>query len=201
MIGSQPAKGPISWMVHNPVAANLLMVALLVSGLISLLHIKKEVFPDIEIDAVNIQVAYPGASPEEVERGILLAIEEQVRDIEGIKRVTSVASEGAGALMVELQSGANKNKALMDVKNAVDRITSFPLEAEKPLVAMAEHKHGVMDLVLYGDVDEQTLRVLAEYGARSAVAAPRRVGGGAGRGQAPSRSASRCLRRRCAGTT
>jgi multidrug efflux pump subunit AcrB len=163
MTEPQPSKkGPIAWMAGNPVAANLLMVALLISGLISVFQIKKEVFPDVEIDAVAIQVAYPGASPEEVERGILLAIEEQVRDIEGIKRVESVASEGVGQVMIELQTGANRDKALMDVKNAVDRITSFPLEAEKPIVAMAEHKHGVMDLVLYGDVDERTLRQLAE---------------------------------------
>jgi len=149
-------------MAQNPVAANLLMVALLVSGLLAIFQVKKEVFPDIAVDAVAIQVVYPGASPEEVERGILLAIEEQVRDIEGIKRVDSVASEGTGQVTIELQTGVNKDKALMDVKNAVDRITSFPLEAEKPIVAMAEHKHGVMDLVLYGDVDERTLRLLAE---------------------------------------
>lgn len=163
MTGSSPAaRGPIAWMARNPVAANLLMVALLVSGLLAILRVKKEVFPDVEIDAVAIQVAYPGASPEEVERGILLAIEEQVRDIDGIKRVEAVAAEGTGQVVIELQRGANRDKALMDVKNAVDRITSFPLEAEKPIVAMAEHKHGVMDLVLYGDVDERTLRLLAE---------------------------------------
>jgi multidrug efflux pump subunit AcrB len=162
MTGPPPPKGAIAWMAQNPVAANLLMVALLVAGLIAIFRVKKEVFPDVEIDAVSIQVAYPGASPEEVERGILLAVEEQVRDIDGVKRVDSVASEGSGQVMIELQTGANKEKALMDVKNAVDRITSFPLEAEKPIVAMAEHKHGVMDLVLYGDVDERTLRLLAE---------------------------------------
>ena len=164
MIDSQqpPTKGPIAWMAQNPVAANLLMVALLASGLISIFQVKKEVFPDVEIDAVAIQVVYPGASPEEVERGILLAIEEQVRGLEDIKRVKSRASEGTGQLWIELQTGANQEKALMAVKNAVDRITSFPLEAEEPIVALAEHKHGVMDLVLYGDVDDRTLRLLAE---------------------------------------
>jgi len=162
MTTAAPATGPIAWMAQNPVAANLLMVGLLVSGLISMFQIKKEVFPDIALDAVAIQVVYPGASPEEVERGVLLAIEEQVRDIEGIKRVDSVASEGVGQVTIEIHTGANRQKALMDVKNAVDRISSFPLEAEKPMVAMAEHQHGVMDLVLYGDVDQRTLRQLAE---------------------------------------
>ena len=76
--------GPIAWMAQNPVAANLLMLALLVAGLLSIFLVKKEVFPDIEVDAVAVLVAYPGASPEEVERGILLAIEEQVRDVEGV---------------------------------------------------------------------------------------------------------------------
>lgn len=154
--------GPISWMARNPVPANLLMVALLVSGFLSLLQIKKEVFPDFAADAVEVQVPYPGASPEEVERGILLAIEEQVRDLDGIKRVDSVANEGVAYVSLELKREANSQKALMDVKNAVDRIRSFPLEAEEPKVAMAEHKHGVMDLVLYGDLTEQTLRELAE---------------------------------------
>ena len=104
MSAKQSPGGPISWMARNPVAANLLMVALLVSGLISAFQIKKEVFPEWEIDVVTIQVAYPGASPEEVERGILLAIEEQVRDLDGVKRVDSQASEGSGLVMIFLFS-------------------------------------------------------------------------------------------------
>ncbi|MFH1810610.1 MAG: efflux RND transporter permease subunit [Pseudomonadota bacterium] len=162
MSRDRTARGPIAWMAQNSVAANLLMAALLVSGIIAIYQIQKEVFPDVQIDVVAIDVAYPGAGPEEVERGILLAIEEQVRDLEGIKRLDSVASEGGGTVMIELQNGVSREKALMDVKNAVDRIRTFPLEAEKPLVAMAEHKHGVLDLVLYGDIDEWTLRRLAE---------------------------------------
>jgi multidrug efflux pump subunit AcrB len=155
-------KGPISWMAQNPVTSNLLMVALLVSGLISVMQIKKEVFPDFQMDTIVVQVAYPGASPVEVERGILLSIEEQVRSIEGVKRVDSVASEGSGQVLIELQTGTDLEKALMDVKNGVDRITSFPLEAEEPMVALLEHKRGVMDLVLYGDLTDKQLRELAE---------------------------------------
>lgn len=154
--------GPIAWMAQNPVAANLFMVAILVSGVIAVSQIKKEVFPDVEMDVVSVDVAYPGASPEEIERGILLTIEEQVRDMDGVKRMDSVAAEGFGSVRLELQQGVNREKALMDVKNAVDRIRTFPIEAERPVVAMAEHKHGVMDLVLYGDLDEPTLRQLAE---------------------------------------
>lgn len=156
------SKGPVAWMVQNPVAANLLMVALLVGGIVAILFMRKEVFPDVEMDIISVQVAYPGASPEEVERGILLVIEEQVRDMDGIKRMDSVANEGSGQVSIELLKGSNQEKALMDVKNAVDRIRTLPLEAERPIVAMAEHRHGVMDLVLYGDVDEWTLRQLAE---------------------------------------
>ena len=155
-------RGPISWMARNPVAANLLMVALLVSGMVSIFQIKKEVFPDFQMDIIAVQVSYPGASPVDVERSILLAIEERVREIEGIKRIDSTASESSGQVMIELQTGVDQNKALMDVKNVVDRITSFPLEAEEPIVAMAEHKHGVMNLVLYGDLSEKQLRGLAE---------------------------------------
>ena len=97
-------KGILSWMTKNHVASNLLMLVLVVGGLIVMFNIKQEVFPEYELDIVKVSVSYPGASPEEVEKGILLSIEEEVRDLEDVERITSVANEGgAGITMNCLQ--------------------------------------------------------------------------------------------------
>ena len=162
MTRSDLYKGPISWMARNPVAANLLMVILLIGGLISSRRIKKEVFPEIEPDQINITMVYPGASPQEVEEGILLAIEEAVRGLDGVKEVEARAGESVANVTVELQRGANKEKALSDVKNAVDRITSFPEEAEKPIVSLPEWRSEAIWLVLYGDQDQKVLSAIGE---------------------------------------
>lgn len=94
--------GPIAWMTQNSVAANILMVILLVGGVISAKNIKQEFLPAAELDMVNVSVPYPGASPDEVEQGILLSIEEAVRGIDGVKKVTSTASEGNGSILIEV---------------------------------------------------------------------------------------------------
>ncbi len=156
------AGGPMAWMARNSVAANLLMVALIVSGLLMSQRIRKEVFPRIELDRISVTVPYPGASPREVEQGIILVIEEAVRPLDNVKEVTSVASEGVGSVTVELQTGANRNKALTDVKNAVDRIVNFPVEAERPLVNLPELKSDAISLVLYGDLDEKVMHATGE---------------------------------------
>ncbi|RLB58766.1 MAG: AcrB/AcrD/AcrF family protein [Deltaproteobacteria bacterium] len=161
-VAEPPARGPIAWMARNPVAANLLMVTLLVGGLIFSFRIQKEVFPQIELDMVQITVPYPGASPEEVEQGILLAVEEAVRPLDGVKRVESRAAESVGTVTVELEVGADRNKALADVKNAVDRITTLPQEAERPIVQLPERRANAISVVLYGDQEEKVLFALGE---------------------------------------
>ena len=158
-----PEKGPIAWMARNHVAANLLMVFLIAGGLLIGSKVKQEVFPEVELDRVSIVVPYPGASPEEVEKGIILPIEEAVRGLDGVKRVTASASEGSGSVMVELLLGANGDKLLQDVKNAVDRIVSFPQDAERPIVSLLEARHEVISVIVYGDVDEKVLREMGEY--------------------------------------
>ncbi len=155
-------RGPISWMAGHSVTANLLMLVLLIGGLIMGFRIKKEVFPDFDSDIVNIQVAYPGASPEEVERGILLAIEEAVQDVEGIKEVTATANEGSGTVRVEVLEGEDTQQVGQDIKNEVDRITSLPEEAEEARVTVAKHKRYVVSLALFGDQSEWVLREMAE---------------------------------------
>ncbi|QJB55624.1 efflux RND transporter permease subunit [Pseudodesulfovibrio sp. zrk46] len=155
-------KGPIAWMAGNSVAANLLMVVLLVGGLLFTMQIKKEVFPEFSEDTVTIAVSYPGASPEEVEQGVVLAVEEAVQGLDGVKEVTSSASEGSGSVVVEALEGYDLQKLAQDINTEVDRISSFPDEAEDPVVSEVSHKRQVLSVVLYGNQPDTTLRELAE---------------------------------------
>ncbi|MDC0357788.1 efflux RND transporter permease subunit [Oligoflexia bacterium] len=158
----QSTTGAISWMVRNPVAANLVMLVLIVGGLTMAFSIKQEVFPEFNLDFVHIQVPYPGASPEEIERGIVEAIEEEVRSIDDAKEINSTAFEGGASVFVELLSGSDRNKGLQDVKSAIDRITSFPEDAERPVVSLISNRRSVVSLILFGDLEERALRDLAE---------------------------------------
>ncbi|MCP3961091.1 MAG: efflux RND transporter permease subunit [bacterium] len=156
------ARGAIAWMARNHVAANLLMVAFIVGGLVMISQIQQEVFPELELDFLLVTVPYPGASPEEVEEGIVLAVEEEVRGLDDVEEVTSVIREGVGIVWVELQLGTDVNKALADVKNAVDSIRTFPQDIERPTVSLAENERHVISVILHGDQSEAALRKLAE---------------------------------------
>jgi len=156
-------KGPIAWMAGHSVTANLLMLVLLVGGFFLGYRIKKEVFPYFELDRVRITVPYPGASPQEVERGIILAIEEAVQGLEGVDEVRSSAKEGVGTVTVEMIEGENLQKLGQDIQSEVDRITSFPEDAEEPRVVIVARKRFVVSLALYGDQSEGVLREYAEY--------------------------------------
>ncbi|MGD9369350.1 MAG: efflux RND transporter permease subunit, partial [Desulfobacteraceae bacterium] len=158
----KPNDGPITWMAGHSVSANLLMLVLLIGGLFMGFRIKKEVFPDFDLDQVTINVAYPGASPEEVERGIILAIEEAVQDIKGIKEFSATASEGSGSVTVEVLEGEDAQQVGQDIKNEVDRITSLPEEAEEPRVTVAKRKRYVVSLALFGNQSQWVLREMAE---------------------------------------
>jgi len=155
-------RGPISWMAGRSVTANLLMLVLLVGGFIMGQNISKDVFPDFELDLVTISLIYPGASPEEVERGTILAVEEAVQDIEGIKEITATAREGSGTVTVEIIEGEDVSEVAQEIKNAVDRISSFPDDVEDPRVSVPSRKRYVVSLALYGDQPEAVLREMAE---------------------------------------
>ena len=157
-----PTKGPIAWMVNNPITANLMMLALLLGGVFTLMTIKQEVFPDFEMDLVNVVVPYPGASPDEVEKGIVLVVEEALRGVDGVKKVTSSASEGNGRISAELLTTANRQRVYQDIQQEIDRIRTFPEEAEEPRVSLASRRRQVIGLVLYGDQTESVLRDVAE---------------------------------------
>jgi multidrug efflux pump subunit AcrB len=152
----------IRWFANNHVAANLLMAIIVVAGIMSALNIKQEVFPEIEMDMVTVQVPYLGATPSEVEEAVCVRVEEAIQGVDGIKQITSTAAEGMGTVMVEFNRGVDVRKALDDVKAEVDRIITFPEETEKPIVSQVERKQQVIDVFIYGDAGEATLKVLAE---------------------------------------
>ncbi len=154
--------GVLAWMAKNSVAANLLMALLLAGGALLMGRVKQEVLPEFDLDLVLVNVIYPGASPMEVEQGVVLAVEEAVQGLDGVKEVRSTASEGVGVVAVELVRGTNRDRALSDVKAAVDRITSFPVDVERPVVALATNRRRVVSLVVYGDKSHRELRDWAE---------------------------------------
>lgn len=155
-------KGPIAWMARNRVAANLAMLMFLIGGAILAFQVKQEIFPEFQLDIISISVDYPGASPEEVEQGIVLAIEDEVRGIDGVKEVRSTSLENRGTVTIELLTGTNRYKALQEAKNAVDQIQSFPEEAERPTVRLIEARNQVISLIISGDLSERSLGTLAE---------------------------------------
>ncbi|MEM6991934.1 MAG: efflux RND transporter permease subunit [Myxococcota bacterium] len=155
-------KGAITWFVDNPVAANLLMLMLLLGGVLMGLRVRQEVFPDFKLDVITVRVAYPGASPTEVEQGIVLAVEESVRGVDGVDRITSSAQEGGATIFVHLELDAEGTVVLSDVKNEVDRLTSLPEDSERPQVSLLVNRFEVIDVLIHGNEDPALLRSLAE---------------------------------------
>lgn len=154
--------GPIKWMASHPVAGNLLMLILLLGGLLIFTQTKKEVFPTFSLDMVNVSVVYPGASPEEVEQSIVLAIEKALTDVEGLTEITAQANQGIGTVRAEIIDPDESIRILQDVKTEVDRIRTFPVEAERPQVQISSRSREVIELAVYGDVNELALRQAAE---------------------------------------
>ena len=159
---SEEPKGVIAWMVHNRITPNLMMIVFILGGLFITTRIKQEVFPEFDLDMVMVRVRYPGSSPEEVEQGIVLSIEESIRGLDGVKEVTATANEGMGIVTAELLEGADEQKVYQDIKQEVDRIVTFPLDAEEPEVSLMVRRREVLQIQLYGDLSEWILREAAE---------------------------------------
>ncbi|TNF33346.1 MAG: efflux RND transporter permease subunit [Gammaproteobacteria bacterium] len=152
----------IAWFAENHVAANLLMVLIVVAGLVSIPETRKELIPNISLGMVNITVPYPGATPEEVEQAICIRIEENVFDVEGIRQLTSSATEDACNVVAEIEPGYDTRNVMDDIKSRVDTITNFPKNAEQPIIREITIKSIVASIVVAGDVDERSLKYLAE---------------------------------------
>lgn len=164
----------IDWFVDHPVASNLLMALVVASGFVSLSTIKQDLFPDVNPGLISVTVAYPGAGPEEIEKGVVIRIEEAVQDLEGVKRVTSTSVENVGAVMIELETGLKAKDVIDDVRTRVDAIDTFPEQAEKPVIQEIEMRMHVVNVAVSGAVEEGTLKRVAER-VRDEIAALRDV--------------------------
>ena len=153
--------GSIRWMIRNGVTANLLMVLILVAGIIGTLSLRKQVFPEFTPDIVNISVVYPGATPVEVEEGVVIPIEARLESIEDVQEVNATASQNLAVISAELRTGVDKAQALDEIRSAVDRIRTFPLQIERPEVTTASPRSQVIQVVVFGDVGEAALKTLA----------------------------------------
>jgi multidrug efflux pump subunit AcrB len=152
----------IAWFAENSVAANLLMVVILASGILTISSLEVEHFPEFSSDLISVSVVYRGAAPEEVEEGVCVRIEEAVQSLEGIKRIRSTASENRGSVNIELKPGADARKLLEDVKSAVDGIDTFPDETEQPVIQEVVLRRQVINVAVSGNADEATLKYLGE---------------------------------------
>ena len=155
-------KSAVAWFAQNHVAANLLMIFLLLAGIFTAVTMKVEVFPETDLDLIRIITVYSGASPAEVEEAVLRRIEEKVAGLAGIKRIDSDAREGSGTVTIEVIKGWDLKKLLEEIKAEVDRITTLPDEAEKPEVRAITRKSRVINVAIFGDAQESTIKHLAE---------------------------------------
>ena len=155
-------KNIIRWFILNTVAANLLMVFIIIAGIFTLSRLRMEVFPDITIPIINVSVVYPGASPEDIEESICVKVEEQVQGIDGLKRITSSSNEGYGSINIEVENGYDIDEVKDEVKAQVDAITSFPDDAEKATIKSFDGQPEVITIAVHGYVDEVSLLNIAE---------------------------------------
>lgn len=155
-------RGIIPWFVHNPVAANLLLIGVILVGLMSLNTLRKEAFPSLEPDIVTVSVTYDSGDPIQAEEGIAIKIEDALDTVPGIKRITSVSNSTGSRVTIEKQSTYDLDVLLTDVKTNVDAIFNFPVEAENPVIDKARRQDHAIWVQLYGHADRSTLQSLAE---------------------------------------
>ncbi|MDX1525415.1 MAG: efflux RND transporter permease subunit [Pseudidiomarina maritima] len=157
-----PKKGFIAWWANNSVAANLLMALIIITGLFMVGQVRKQMFPEIELNIISVQVPFPGAAPQEVEQGVLVRIEDAIEDVNGIERVTSTAREGSGSVSIEVESGYDVQVVMDEVKMLIDAIPSFPQQIEKPNIYRIRPQRQVIWMSIYGAMDEYSQKELAK---------------------------------------
>ena len=150
-------KGAIAWMTNNRVTPHLLMLFFIIGGLLTSFQIRKEVYPNYELNSVRITIGYNGATPDEMEQGVVLPIENAIRGIEGVRQVNSRAVGGFANIIAELVNNVDVERVLRDIESEVNR-TNLPAGAERPRVVRSATRHESMELILYGDVDPIGLR-------------------------------------------
>ena len=152
----------IEYITKYPIWANALIFVVMILGVVSVITINKSFFPEVEPNIISVAITYPGASPEEMEEGVVLKVEEALKGIEGVEEITSIASENVARITVEVIPDFEAEIVLTDVKNAIDQINSFPENAEKPVIYNQKPRGDVIDMILVGDVELTTLKWYAE---------------------------------------
>ncbi len=152
----------IEWFARNGVSANFLMILIVVGGFVVAGQVRLELFPEMDLETIAIQVPYPGAAPAEVEEAICIRIEERIQDISGIRRLRSTASENLGTVTVEVERGFNPQNLLEKIKTRVDAIDTFPIEAEPPIVENLTIPSDTISVSVHGEVPLEVLRTIAE---------------------------------------
>ena len=152
-------KQMIAWAARNSVFANLLMAIMLIIGIVAVFQIRSELLPQFALDKVSISVVWEGASPEEVEKGVCIRIEEGLTAVEGVKKINSIAYEGRCDVMVELHSWIKDSRELMeDIRSEIDRINTLPEDIERPIVTEVKRTNQVVHLSLFGNVSEEIIK-------------------------------------------
>ena len=155
-------KKVISYFIKFPVAVNVLIFAFIIFGSIGVSSIKSSFFPLTDSKLIRINLIYPGASPAEMEEGVVLKIEDNLKGIVGVDRVTSVSQENSASISVETVKGKNIDVVLADVKNAVDRVPYFPSGMEPPIIAKVETTRQTISFTLSGgEIPLKTLKLYA----------------------------------------
>ncbi len=165
-------RGIIAWFAHNPVAANLLMITILVLGGLSAVHIRKEFFPVIETGRIQINIVYPGAAPEDVEQGVVIKVEEAIQGINGVKKIHSSSYEGLANIAVFVLNKYSVDKVLEEIRNRVEAISTFPEEIKRPVISKETTRDGVLWLILSGSMEEGSIRRIAQQMKDDLVADP-----------------------------
>ncbi|MAQ99067.1 MAG: multidrug transporter AcrB [Oceanospirillaceae bacterium] len=155
--------GPVAWMVNHGVAPNLLMAFLIIGGILMSLSIRKEFIPNTQVDMVIVEVAYPGATPSEMEQGVVLPVENELSGMSGFSEINSTAAQGSAVVYVELDNDTDRQQAYQEIQQAVNNITTFPDGIERPVVSIASRDVEVMELAMFGPMSPFALKQLAEH--------------------------------------
>jgi multidrug efflux pump subunit AcrB len=153
--------GWITWFVLNPVAANLLMIFVLIAGTLTAISIRKEIIPEIDIGTINITIDYPGATPEEVNEGVCVKVENALAEIDGIKHVAAEAYEGLGHLAVTVEDDYSPDDLLDTIRARLDAIDTFPDEVKRPVINKETTQYEVLWMILTGPLDVRSTKNLA----------------------------------------
>ncbi len=161
MATTPKTNGAVKFFTHHRNASNLLMIILILSGMFALTKLKTQFFPSVEIPVIVVNVVWPGASPEDVEKSILKSLEPELRFTDGLSEFASFAREGVASIRMEFESGTNMQSALSDVESAVNNVTTLPEESERPIIRHVKFFEDVAELSISGPYSEKVLKSYA----------------------------------------